>query len=78
MLHIDGKEFWFRVKPTAKSAGRLPYVGTLEHSDFDFLFTEIEPEEPAALDELCEKDRTFLMGCDPFAHYSGIKNDYSS
>jgi hypothetical protein len=72
LLHLDGKEFWFIVKPTAKSSRRLPYVGRLEHPDFQFLLAEIEPEEPAALDNLCDEDHTFVMGCDPFTHYSGI------
>jgi hypothetical protein len=73
LLKLNDKEFWFIVKPTVKSARRLPYVGRLKHPDFQFLFTEIEPEEPAALDELCDKDHTFVMGCDPFTHYAGIK-----
>jgi hypothetical protein len=73
LLHVNGSQFWFIVKPTVKSARRLPYVGRLTHPDFQFLFTEIEPEEPAALDDLCDKDHTFVMGCDPFTHYSGIR-----
>ena len=53
----------FFVKPAVKSARRLPYVGTLKHPDFQFLFTEIEAEDPAALDDLCDKHHTFVMGC---------------
>src|SRR5260221_2848937 len=78
LLNLDGKEFWFIVKPTVPLARRLPYVGTLKHPDFQFLFTEIEPEEPAGLDSLCDKDHTFVMGCDPYTHYTGIKKAYQA
>jgi hypothetical protein len=74
LLRIAGKDFWFVVKPAAKAARRLPYVGTLTHSDFQLLFTEIEPEEPDKLDDLCDREQTFIMGCDPYTHYSGIES----
>jgi len=73
LLHLDGEGFWFIVKPAVKSARRLPYVGRLRHPDFRFLFTEIEPENPADLDNLWNERHVFVMGCDPFTHYSGIK-----
>jgi hypothetical protein len=74
LLNVAGKEYWFIVKPTGKTGRQLPYVGKLKHLDFQFLFTEIEPEEPKELDNLCNMDHTFIMGCDAFTHYSGIKN----
>src|SRR5437660_344794 len=61
LLSLDGKEIWFIVKPTVKSVRRLPYVGRLKHPDFQLLFTEIEPEEPAILDNLCDKNHIFVM-----------------
>ena len=73
LLRVGGKDFWFVIKPTSKASRRLPYVGKLKHADFQFFFTEIEPEEPEKLDELCDREHTFIMGCDPFTHYSGIK-----
>lgn len=72
-LRVNEKDFWFFVKPTVKSERRLPYVGRLKHADFQYLFTEIEPEDLAALDDLCTKDHVFVVGCDPFTHYLGIK-----
>jgi len=73
LLRLEGKVFWFVVKPVLKPDQRLPYVGKLQHPDFRFLFTEIEPEEPDKLDDLCNREHTFIMGCDPFTHYSGIE-----
>ena len=73
LLHINDKQFWFVVKPASKAGRRLPYIGELKHPDFQFLFTEIEPEEPDKLDDLCDSERTFIMGCDPFTHYAGIE-----
>ena len=73
LLHIEGKDFWFVVKPALKAARRLPYIGKLKHPDFELLFTEIELEEPDRLDDLCTANHTFVMGCDPFTHYAGIK-----
>jgi hypothetical protein len=72
LLRMEGKDFWFVVKPVLKADSRLPYVGKLQHPDFRFLFTEIVPEEPDKLDDLCDRESTFIMGCDPFTHYSGI------
>ena len=51
----------------------MPYVGRLRHKDFACPMTEIEPEEPEKLDKLYENQDTFVIGCEPFAHYSGIK-----
>ena len=73
LLRVDGKDLWFVVKPVLKAVRRLPYVGKLKHPDFRFLFTEIEPAELDKLDDLCDREHTFIMGCDPFTHYSGIK-----
>jgi hypothetical protein len=73
LLQVAGKEFWFVVKPAARNSRRLPYVGRLSHPDFQFHLTEIQPEEPAKLDDLFDQDHTFIMGCDPFTHYSKIE-----
>jgi hypothetical protein len=72
LLQIDGKDYWF-VKAALKAGRRLPYVGKLKHPDFRFLFTEIEPEEPDQLDDLCDREHIFIIGCDAFTHYAGIR-----
>jgi hypothetical protein len=66
-------ELWFTVRPVPKVEHRLPYFGKLRHPDFEYLFTEIEPDDPDKLDNLYEEEGIFIIGCEPFAHYSGIK-----
>lgn len=73
LLRLADKNFWFVVKPALRVARRTPYLGKLEHPDFKFLFTEIEPEDPDKLDDLFDDEHTFIMGCDPFTNYVGIK-----
>ncbi len=73
LLSIGERQYWFIVRPTWKSTVHLPYIGKLKHPDFQFLFTEIEPEDPDKLDNLFSTDQTFIMGCDPYSHYEGIK-----
>lgn len=73
LLNIHGMRIWFVVKPVSKDVRRLPYIGRLEHPDFDLKFAEIEPENSAILDELFDEHRVFVMGCDPFTNYSGLK-----
>ena len=73
VLHLGKLELWFTVRPVPKAERRLPYIGKLQHADFAFLFTEVEPEDPDRLDRLYEEDDTFVIGCEPFVHYSGIK-----
>jgi hypothetical protein len=73
LLRLAGREFWFHAKPAVKSQRRLPYVGRLRHPDFGLLFTEIEPERLEELDELCEKGHVFIIGCEPYEHYSGLQ-----
>ncbi|HEV3260212.1 MAG TPA: hypothetical protein VG013_25370 [Gemmataceae bacterium] len=72
VLRLGKLDLWFTVRPVPKEDRRLPYVGKLRHADFAFLFTEIEPEEPERLDRLYDEGNTFVIGCEPFAHYSGI------
>ncbi|HVA51846.1 MAG TPA: hypothetical protein VNH11_36225 [Pirellulales bacterium] len=73
VLHLGELEVWFSVRPVAKSELRSPYLGRLQHADFALLLTEIEPEEPDLLDQLYEKKNTFVIGCEPFSHYSGVE-----
>lgn len=73
VLCLGQLELWFTVRPVPKAEHRLPYLGKLQHADFAFLFTEIEPEDPEKLDRLYEEKGTFVIGCEPFAHYSGMK-----
>lgn len=73
VLRRGTHEFWFTTTPGAKEERRLPYVGDLEHPDFQLLFTEIEPEEPNKLDELYNEEATFVIGCDAFTHYAGMQ-----
>lgn len=72
VLRINGTELWFVLRPSRKLERALPYVGSLKHPDFASALAEIEPDEPAKLDLLCEDKHTFLIGCDPFTHYSGL------
>lgn len=73
VLRLAGKDLWFAVKPPLNGPRRLPYVGGLKHPDFEFLFTEIEPRDGGQLDALFDRDRTFIIGCDPYTHYAGIE-----
>ena len=73
VLRLGDREFWFTATPGPKDVRRLPYVGKLGHQDFAHLLTEIEPEEPDRLDRLCDEEDTFVIGCDAFTHYSGMK-----
>jgi hypothetical protein len=72
VLRMDKREFWFRVCACPIPEGRLAYAGVLEHEDFEHLLVEIEPEDPCAPDELYDADGTFIMGCEPFAHYANV------
>jgi hypothetical protein len=69
-LRLSEVDFWFTVRPSPKREYRLPYVGKLGHEDFKRLFIEIEPEDPASLDTLFEKENAFIIGCEPFVHYT--------
>jgi hypothetical protein len=60
------------LRRSGKLERALPYVGRLKHQDFACALAEIEPEDSAKLDLLCEDKQTFLIGCDPFSHYSGL------
>jgi hypothetical protein len=73
LLRFATFDVWFVVRTVPKEDRRLPYIGKLAHSDFAFRFTEVEPEEPERLDRLYDEANTYIIGCEPFAHYSGIK-----
>lgn len=64
-----GFAIWFTIR-----SDRLPYIGTLKHSDFDHELAEIEPEEPSQLDRLCQETGMFVIGCDP-QNYEGISQE---
>jgi hypothetical protein len=72
VLRLGEFEIWFAARPVSKDE-RLPYVGGLKHDDFQRLLTEIELEDPKKLDSLFETEGTFVIGCEPFAHYDGIE-----
>ena len=73
VLRLGKVELWFNVRTVPKEDRRLPYLGKLSHPDFSSRFMEIEPEEPERLDRLFEEGNTFVIGCEPFTHYSGIR-----
>jgi len=73
LLRLGKREFWFNVRPGPKAERHGRYLGRLQHADFALLLTEIEPEDLDQLDMLYEEENTFVIGCEPFAHYSGIK-----
>jgi len=71
-LRLGKIELWFNLRPSPKDEHRLPYVGKLGHEDFQYLLMEIEPEDPDTLDKLYDDKDTFIIGCEPFTHYSKI------
>jgi hypothetical protein len=73
ILRLGKHELWFTVRPGPKEERRMAYVGSLGHEDFAFPFVEIEPEDLARLDRLYDEEDTFIIGCEPFTHYSGIR-----
>lgn len=73
LLRLGEFDVWFNVKPVPKSEARLPYVGRLQHPDFAFPLTEIEPGDHRLLDQIFETTNTFVIGCEPFLHYAGIE-----
>jgi hypothetical protein len=72
-LRLCDLDLWFTLRPGPKDELRLPYIGKLGHDDFRYLFMEIEPEDPDTLDKLYENNDVFIIGCEPFTHYSNIK-----
>jgi hypothetical protein len=48
-----------------------PYVGRLQHPDFACPFVGIEPRVPGILDEIFDKYRISIIGCDPSTEYKG-------
>lgn len=73
VLRLGQLDLWFIVRTVPKEDRRLPYIGKLEHADFAAPFTEIEPEQPERLDRLYDEGDMFVIGCEPFSHYSGIR-----
>ena len=73
LLRLGELGLWFTARASSRNGGRLPYVGRLVHPDFSSLLTEIEPEDPSRLDQLCETEDIIVVGCDPFTRYSGIE-----
>jgi hypothetical protein len=73
VLNVGDVKLWFTIRPS-KDAGPLLYIGRLEHPDFSYFLTEIEPEEPSELDRLCEEKYLIVVGCDPFTPYAGIES----
>lgn len=73
-LSLEHGDITFVVRPSQKSNRHLPYSGKLRHPDFEYLLVEIEPQEQAALDRLCEETGEFIIGCDPFLHYGGVEH----
>ena len=73
-LQLEDREIWFVVKPGTKSTRPLPYLGKLRHSDFALRFVEIKSEHPEALDALFDQEKAFVIGCDAFTHYRGVKS----
>ena len=74
LLSIGRTKLWFTVRPVSMKDRLLPYVGTLKHPDFEFPFLEIEPEDQALLDRLCEDEGLIIIGCDPETHYLGSRS----
>lgn len=71
-VSVGKTEFWFTVRPSPMRERRLSYVGKLGHEDFRYKLVEIEPDDPGALDELYDEKGTFVIGCEPFTHYTNI------
>jgi hypothetical protein len=71
-LTFGSAEIWFVIRPVAREDRSLPYLGRLTHPDFAVPFVEIEPENPAVLDQLFLEQGVGILGCDPFTHYAGL------
>lgn len=78
LVRLGEFDVWFNVKPVPKREARLPYRGCLQHPDFAFQLTEIEPEDQRPLDQILERTNAFVIGCEPFLHYAGIEKLASS
>jgi hypothetical protein len=74
VLRIGDRDFWFVVRTVPREDRRLPYVGRLRHPDFARSFAELEPVDLERLDSLFQEADTFVIGCEPFEHYSGISS----
>ena len=48
------------------------YIGTLTHSDFAFPLCQIEAEDDRVLDELYDKNKIIISGCEPDSEYGGF------
>jgi hypothetical protein len=72
VLHLDGTDLRFTLRPGSAKERQLPYIGNLKHEDFQYSFMELEPEDPEKLDRLCDEKGTFVIGCEPFSHYAGV------
>lgn len=66
----DRGDVWFTLQSGAAGI-RLPYAGKLQHADFSNPLVEIEPADQAVMDRLCNEHGLFVVGCDPFKHYTG-------
>ncbi len=73
VLAAEGLELVFSLTATGIDEPPLPYVGELEHPDFELPFIEIEPDDPAILDRLFMEHGVGILGCDPFQHYVGAE-----
>ncbi|SRR6266446_10709986 len=73
VLRLAGRDVWFNIRPVSVKERRLPYIGKLKHPDFKFSFVEIEPDKQSDLDKLFNHTGMFIIGCDPFTHYVGVK-----
>jgi hypothetical protein len=72
-LDVEELRLWFTARTSSKKDRPLPYIGKLKHADFTSRFAEIALQDASSLDRLYQDDGGIIVGCDPFAHYSGIE-----
>lgn len=73
LLRIGDRELRFSVASSGERRIQLPYIGRLSHPDFSSSLVEIVPEDPGQLDDLCDREKIVVVGCDPFTRYAGAE-----
>jgi len=69
---IDGESVKFGKRLIDSQPQCFRYIGTLTHSDFAFLLCEIEAEDEKVLDDLHDKKKIVISGCEPDSEYGGL------
>jgi len=69
---IDGQSIKLRKRLIDGQPHCFRYIGTLTHNDFAFPLCEIEAEDEKVLDDLYDKKKIIISGCEPDSEYGGL------